>query len=233
MVSWGVVEGTNIGYIYALDWFGNPPGQSGTLFGQAVDELLHKDRVRGLILDFRTNTGGYAAHLNDGFTQLFNIDPTPNFSQALRVRGTDHFNFTLSPPDSVEDYWPDLYFTPTTYPFDHPIAVLTGPACGSMGDYNAFRMRFHPMARFFGMPTSGAYTAVSNQWWAQYPFGTLAGPYFCRVDDGSVYSNYNSEGYMIHKPFPVDDHVWLTRDGVAKGQDDVLNHALAWITSLT
>ena len=37
----------------------------------------------------------------------------------------------------------------------------------------------------------------------------------------------------MHKGFPVDEEVWLTRDGVAKGKDDVVERALAWITSLT
>ena len=42
-------------------------------------------------------------------------------------------------------------------------------------------------------------------------------------------SNYNNEGFMIHKPFPVDEEVWLTQDGVAKGEDDVVTRALHWI----
>jgi hypothetical protein len=85
------------------------------------------------------------------------------------------------------------------------------------------------MSRSFGRATSGAYTDFSNS--AQY--GMLAGPYFCRIDDGGVYSNYNNEGYMIHKPFPVDEEVWLTRNGVAKGEDGVVKRALEWINTLS
>ena len=218
-VSWGVVEGTNIGYIYIWDWWGVPQGQTQILFGQAVDELMHINNVTGLILDFRTNPGGYPEYANEGFKHLFNVDPTSNYSQAIRVPGNDHFLFTITDP------YPTEFFTPTTEIFDHPIAVLTGPRCGSSGDYNAFRLRFHPMTRFFGKETSGAYTAGfeisyysdSYYWW--------------RVDDGTVYSNYNNEGYMIHKTFPVDEEVWLTRDGVANSQDDVVNRALDWINN--
>ncbi len=223
LVSWGIVEGTNIGYIYVWDWYGQPPGETRDLFRQAVDELMHTYTVQGLILDFRTNPGGLPEYANLGFGHLFNIDPTVNYSSAERVRGADHFAFLIWPPKNEQR------FSPTTEIFDHPIAVLTGPLCGSSGDYNAFRLRFHPMVRFFGKPTNGGFTdPFSNQ--GQYGF--LVGSYFCRVDVGSIFSNYKNEGYLIHKGVPVDEEVWLTRDGVAKGEDDVVKRALEWIGSV-
>jgi hypothetical protein len=226
MVSWGVVEGTSIGYVYAWDW---ESVQTRTLFGQAIDILIHQNKVQGLILDYRTNWGGNEDYAIDGYKQLFNFDPTLNNSQANRVRGGDHLSFVLGPVFGEER------FVPGSVLFDRPIAVLTGPLGGSAGDYNAFRMRFHPMVRFFGEPTAGAYTSFTN--WpgtnTNAWYGTLTDPYFCRVDDASLTSNYNNEGYLIHKPFPVDEEVWLTRDGVTKGKDDVVERALAWITGLT
>ena len=182
-----------------------------------------QQKVQGLILDFRTNSGGDPSFANDGYKQLFNFDPALNYSCAMRVRGGSHLSFTLT-----SHLLPDVV-SPGRELFDHPIAVLTGPMCGSSGDYNSFKMRFHPMVRFFGKETNGAYTSFTNQ----FQYGVLAGPYFCRVDDASMYSNYNNEGYMIHKPFPVDEEIWLSRDGVAKGEDDVVNRALAWINTLS
>jgi hypothetical protein len=223
LVSWGVVQGTSIGYVYAWDWSGVPMGYTKVLFGQAVDDLMHTRKVQGLILDFRTNFGGWPDYANDGFKHLFNADPTSNYGSAYRVPGGGHFDFTITTG------WPSDYFTPTPEIFDHPIAVLTGPGAGSSGDYNAFRMRFHPMVRFFGKPTVGAYTDFKPDY---DPYFTSNGYAGC-VHNGCVYSRYNNEGYMIHKTFPVDEEVWLTRDGVAKGKDDVVERALAWITSLT
>ena len=220
LVSWGVVQGTNIGYIYAWDWTGVPSGQTKILFEQAVDELMHINNVDGLILDFRTNIGGWPSYANDGFKYLFNIDPTSNYSRAIRVPGNDHFLFTIMPPDPLEP------FTPNSELFDHPIAVLTGPRCGSAGDYNAFRMRFHPMSRSFGKKTACAYTDYNTNNTFNYSY------YQYRVDNGSAYSNYNNEGYLIHKGFAVDEEVWLTRDGVANGQDDVVTRALEWMNNL-
>jgi hypothetical protein len=222
MVSWGVVEGTSTGYIYIWDWWGGAAEQTQALFTQAIDELIHQKKVHGLLLDFRINWGGSPEYANIGFSQLFNFDPTSNYSQAIRVSGTNHNAFRFLAPLSEQS------FVPTPELFDYPIAVLTGPLCGSAGDYNAFRLRFHPMVRFFGKSTAGAYTAFENIF-----YGTFTNPYFCRVDDGSLYSNYNNEGYLIHKPFPVDEEVWLTRDGVAKGEDDVVKRAIEWISTLT
>ena len=222
MVSWGVMQGTSIGYVYVWDWWGVPVGQTRGLFAQAINDLIHLKKVQGLILDFRTNSGGNEDYAIDGYSQLFNFDPTVYNLQGNRTRGGGHFAFDLGPVQFEQP------FTPGNALFDRPIAVLTGPLGGSAADYNAFRMRFHPMVRFFGKPTAGAYTSFTSQTW----YATLTDPYFCRVDDASLYSTYNSEGYLIHRPFPVDEEVWLTRDGVAKGQDDVVERALAWMANL-
>jgi len=56
--------------------------------------------------------------------------------------------------------------------------------------------------------------------------------YSCEVTNGSGYSRFQDEGYLIHKPFPVDEEVWLTREGVAHGEDTVVKRALAWMDSL-
>lgn len=221
-VSSGIVEGTKIGYIYAWDWMGVPASTNQTriLFGQAMTDLLQTPGLSGLVLDFRTNAGGLTEYANDGFKQIFNFDPTKNYSQAKRISGGAHNEFTITTPRAAEN------FTPGTFIFDRPIAVLVGPNCGSSGDYNAFRMRFHPMARFFGKRTNGAYTAyfTGDKRWA--------GSYYYRVDNGSIFTTYNNEGYLIHKSFPVDKDVWLTQEGAVCGEDDVVKQAVEWINAV-
>jgi hypothetical protein len=213
-VSWGVISGTSIGYIYALMW-----NSTASSFTQAVDELMHKNNVQGMIIDFRTN-GGSGEYAVGGFNHLFNFDPTPNYSFAIRTPGNDHFTFSLAPTDMQP-------LTPTPEIFDHPIAVLTGPQCRSAGDFFAHKMRFHPMVRFFGLPTNGAFAARSVAGEA------YSGPYVYNSNNGSAFTTYFNEGVLIHKPFPVDEQVWLTRDGVAKGEDDVVKKAMEWINTLT
>ena len=220
VVSWGLVEGTSIGYIHVWNWY---TGNVTALFEQAIDELMHIHNVTGLILDFRVNQGGYPSYANGGFKHLFNEDPTSNFSTAQKIPGDDHFLFNILPTGIFINH-----FTPTPELFDHPIAVLIGPICASAGDMNTFRMRFHPMARFFGKKSMGAFTSYDN--WQNIYYSAY--DYKSRVDNGCMYSNFNNEGFLIHKGSPVDEEVWLTRDGVANGQDNVVNNALEWMNNL-
>ena len=39
--------------------------------------------------------------------------------------------------------------------------------------------------------------------------------------------------YLNRREFPVDDTTWFDRDGVAKGEDAVVNKALEWIQNLS
>ncbi|HUI65030.1 MAG TPA: S41 family peptidase [Bacteroidota bacterium] len=220
-VTWGVVEGTNIGYVYAWDWY--TPGTP-QLFHDAIYDLRNNKKVEGLILDFRLNWGGDPSYADGGLSQLFNFDPTTNMSFATRNSASDHFGFSIS---SNWLFTPAYKFTPTAYPFDRPIAVLIGPACHSAGDWTAFWMRFHPMARSFGEPTNGAFVSGS------YANGTIPDTWPYQVPTSVVYSNVPGEGFFIHKGIQPDEKVWLTRDGVAKGVDDVVQRALSWITTLS
>jgi C-terminal processing protease CtpA/Prc len=215
-VTWGVVQGTNIGYVYAWDWWTYATRDS---FYNAINNLRRNHNVRGLVIDFRMNGGGYGQRANGGLSQLFGFDPTSNMSVALRNNPTDRMSFSFSPAT-----W--LQFTPTTDPFDRPIALLIGPGCQSAGDWNAFRMRFHPMVRLFGKPTNGGFHAgtytgqtFSDRWFYEFPRNVFS-------------SNRPREGHLIHRGVRPHEEVWLTRDGVARGEDDVVKRALAWIDSL-
>ena len=53
-VSWGIVEGTQVGYVYVRAW----AGDAGDQFYAAVPSLLTQYQTSGLIFDFRTNYGG-------------------------------------------------------------------------------------------------------------------------------------------------------------------------------
>lgn len=220
-VSWGVVQGTNIGYVYVWDWDGDlgRPGPTAQLFHDAIYDLRHNKSVDGLVLDFRTNWGGWYSSANGGLAQLFNFDPTSNMARASRNSTTNHMGFS-----SFEEAWQST-FVPGSDLFDRPIAVLIGPACLSMGDWNSFRMRFHPMARSFGRPTNGAFVGGT------YTTGTLPDGWSYKVPTNLIYSNIPGEGFLVHKGVQPDEQVWLTRDGVAKGKDDVVERALAWINT--
>jgi len=214
-VTWGVVEGTNIGYVYAWDWASSQTGQK---FSAAIHDLCDVRDVDGLILDVRMNWGGDYTWANNGLSLIFNVDPTLHLRRASRDAPSHCMSFTLGNP--VGGFG-------AVRLFQRPIAVLIGPGCFSVGDYNALRMRFHPMARLFGKATNGAFvagTASSGQYpggW-QYSFPT-----------SMTYSTVPGEGFMMHKGAEPDEEIWLTRDGAAHGEDNVVKRALEWISTLS
>jgi hypothetical protein len=213
-VTWGIVQGTNIGYIYAWDWYSSATAQK---FSSAILDLCYVKRVDGLVLDFRMNWGGNFLQGNGGLSQIFSFDPTSYLRTAYRYLPSDCMSFNLSTAPTP--------FTPSML-YQRPIAVLIGPGCFSVGDYNALRVRFHPMARVFGKPTNGAFVAGTSS------SGSLFTSWRYSFPTSMIYSTVPGEGYLMHRGLRPDEEIWLTRDGVAKGKDDVVKRALAWMNTL-
>jgi hypothetical protein len=217
-VTWGVVQNTTIGYVYANTWEEGvrPP------FATAIGQLTNVQKVKGLILDFRYNLGGGNA-ANNGLDRLFNQDPADatRWRSAQRVEPSNHFGFAYSAPNFSFQADPDY--------FDRPIAVLIGPQAWSYGDLVPFMLRSHPMVRFFGLPTNGAFISPGSS----IGGGPIHGSWYYNVATGQMESLVNNEGFLTHKGFPVDEEIWLTRDGVAQGKDDVVQRALEWINTLS
>jgi hypothetical protein len=217
-VTWGVVDNTSIGYIYVYSWEANV----GSVFGEAVKDLVIAKKVTGLIFDFRYNIGGDPAQASFGLDYLFNENPAgaSRWTSAYRSDPADHYSFAYSEP------W-DVSLSMKADYYDRPIAVLTGPQAWSAGDINPFRMRFHPMVRFFGFPTNGSYS------WTEPWDGPLWETWYYRRSTSQLMSLVNNEGFLMHKPFPVDEEIWLTRDDVAKEEDTVVKRAVEWINNLS
>jgi hypothetical protein len=212
--TWGIVEGTNVGYIYVRDWGIN----TGTLVASAIDTLTRVRKTDGLVIDFRVNMGGYAPSLT-ALGSLFNNDPFSSFSLANRTSTSDKMGFTIGPFG--------INIPAKSQFYDRPIAVLIGPECKSAGDYSAFLMRSHPMTRFFGKQTNTAYVNGSY-----LSGGYVANLWIYQISRGGVFSNFPGEGHLLHKGFEVDEKVWFTRDDAAKGDDTIVKRALQWMASL-
>jgi hypothetical protein len=218
-VTWGVVDNTSIGYVYVYRWY----YADELVFEAVLKDLINVKKVTGLILDYRYNLGDGSDKTYDGLDYLFNENPAgaSRWRSATRSDPANHLSFTYSsPPDSAISMRPDYY--------DRPIAVLNGPQAWSYGDYTAFRMRFHPMVRFFGLPTNGAFVTDALIW-----VGPVWGNWNCLYSTGQMQSLVNNEGFLLHKSFPVDEEIWLTRDDVAKGEDTVVKRAIEWINNLS
>jgi Peptidase family S41/Tricorn protease C1 domain len=218
LVTWGVIDGTGIGYIYVTAW----AGDAGTLFAQAVEELTQTRETDGLIIDFRLNPGGNMFLSDDALGMLFDR-PVATIGLAGRADPNDHY--MLRPAFDPSFYVIDMYdkvYDPRSY--DRPIAVLTGPGAGSSGDQVALRMTFHPRARIFGKTTNTAFNAPcpldlgDPEWSVAYACYDAY-----RIDD--------PHEYLTHDEFQVDEPVWLRPDDVAQGKDTVVDAAMHWIDS--
>ncbi|MBK8549515.1 MAG: hypothetical protein IPL53_00090 [Ignavibacteria bacterium] len=208
LCSYGIVPGTNIGYIYVWGWWGNVSGQ----FYNAVLSLLNTE---GLILDFRYNEGGNMFLSDPGLSLMFDTS-----------KQTIDWGYRCS-PNPIEmciENNPDPYNIPGEPPgYNKPIAVLTGPGALSSGDQVALRMKYHPHARFFGKSTAAAFNAP---YWYQ-----MTNNYWLLIAEYDSYELNNPGVYLTHKEFEVDENIWLSKELVRQGRDDVVEAAICWIDS--
>jgi hypothetical protein len=217
-ISWGIVEGTDIGYIYIQSWSQQHHHQISEQFYEAVHALMFSYDTSGMIIDLRLNTGGGMNEAHDGYALLF--DETVR-EVAFDRRGdpADHFDMVLDsrPLFTASDL--TIHGDPATF-FDRPIAVLTGPGAVSNGDWETLRTRFHPMVRTFGRPSNGAFTSSEAE---------NVAPYFSITT--AIGSGYLLDGhqYLAHTGISPDQVVWLTPDDAARGRDTVVHAAIAWI----
>jgi len=214
MVSWGIVSGSQIGYVYVRAWAGN----AGIEFSSAIDSLLTNYETTGLIFDFRTNYGGNMFLAYDGLEQLFGGEVS-TIGFVERCNTTDHLAMCPSPSGPPSVY---VIHGTAAADYDRPIAVLVGPGALSSGDQVTNLFRYHPQARFFGKSTSTAFNAPLS---LALPLSGWSARY-------AAYDAYRlsaPEDYLTHDEFPVDEPVWLTPDDVARGHDTVVYAALAWM----
>jgi hypothetical protein len=217
-ITWGVVEGTQIGYIYVASWHWEDQYRISEQWYEAVDELMHHHDTVGLIIDFRLNYGGYMLEAHDGYSLLFN-ERIRNFSFDVRGDPDDHYD--MVPHPTFNSWLFTIPGDPATY-YDKPIAVLIGPGAVSNGDWESLRMGYHPMVRTFGKPTNGAFTS------SEYP--ELGDDWFFTKATGSGYL-VDGHHYLAHTGVRPDVDVWLERDDVAQGRDTVVEAAIRWIES--
>jgi len=223
-VSWGIIEGTNIGYIYCIDSKQEDFSQDWYF---AIDSLVNHYQTNGLVFDFRTNYGGNIYAPYGGLGLLF--DTSIDYCYvAVRSDPNDHLAMV---PYADMPYGSLGFFADSSCFYDKPIAVLTGPGCVSNGDMTVMNLSHHRMARLFGKPTASAFNM---------PFTlNLGTDFYARYSRYNWYFLDDPDKFLTHLVFPNPDdfpwvdytEVWLTQDNVAQGTDDVVESALNWIIS--
>jgi len=215
-ITWGVIDGTQIGYIYVASWHWEDQYRISEQWYEAVDELMHHHETDGLIVDFRLNYGGYMLEAHDGYWLLFN-ERVEQFSFDVRGSPDDHLDMVPHPTFNSRLF--TIRGDPASF-YDKPIAVLTGPGAVSNGDWESLRMGYHPRVRRFGKPTNGAFTSSDTPY--------LGDDWYFSKATGSGYL-VDGHVYLAHTGVKPEIKVWLERDDVAAGRDTVVDAAVRWI----
>ena len=212
-VTYGIMEGTNIGYIYV---YHHQYSGVSSEFDAAVQALMQTD---GLIIDIRVNWGG-GWGLNTGISRLMNI-PTYTLDMMKRCSPANLFDICPSNQWFVGDIPADV----GTY-YDRPVAVLIGSGCVSYGDITSWQLTYVPNAKMFGRPPVAAFSGMVlyNQ-----PFRS---GYSLRCPDITFLDHYFPSEPRWGQEYPDFEEVWLTPEGVTNGEDDVVNRAVEWMNNL-
>jgi hypothetical protein len=213
-VTYGIIDGTNIGYIYVYhEGYYNISAE----FDAAVLALMQTD---GLIIDIRLNWGGRFG-LNDGISRLMNHS-TYTMDAKKRCSPSDLF--------SLCSYYPSFWNGEISQDFgtyyDRPVAVLLGPNCVSYGDISSWQFSYIPNAKMFGRSPEAIYSGMWDVAQPTRPGYSLQCPNFTLVD------HYAPDLPRWGQEYPFLEEVWLTPDGVANGEDDVVKRALEWMNNL-
>jgi hypothetical protein len=214
IVSYGIIENTNIGYIYLIseDYYISPSPDD--QFFEAVNALKNTE---GLIIDMRWNEGGWA-FFDDAFEILFN-ESFNTLNGANRCSNSSHDLCTNNYTESHQ-----INGDPESL-YDFPIALLLGPTCVSMGDRTATRLNYHPMLKSFGKAPAASFGL--NRFIENY-----AG-WFLRYSTEDLYHVNQPGVYLNRSEFPIDFPVWFDPADVANGEDTVVKTALEWIENLS
>jgi hypothetical protein len=213
-VTYGILENTNIGYIFLARE--RPVDLTEIQFYNAVKALKNTE---ALIIDLRYNIGGKQGitKFDSALNILFNeYHKTVEFVNRCNTNTFDLCNTGYWTEFEINGKYPDYY--------DRPIAVLLGPACASLGEITAQRLKYHPMVRFFGASTAACYGFA-------YGYSTYA-DWNLLFSGADMYHISQPDIYLNRSEFPIDYPVWFNKDDVAKGIDPVVEKSLEWINNL-
>lgn len=212
--SAGVLQGTNIGYVYLLDC----SDFSGDSLYTKVKALIEDSLVSGLIIDIRTNFGGGF----NAFMKTFEYLNNGNVSWVGYGERSDSLNrYTMI--NTGLPSWYDINDNDPNY-WNNPVAILSGPNAVSAGDFVPVMFKHNPYVRTFGLSTGGAYGACESIS-ISYP-GHYAAKQIANFFEVS-YPNF----YLSHTEYPVDYQMWFNRDSVCEGVDNIVSEAVNWINT--
>lgn len=176
-MTYGILEGTNIGYIYLTqcpsmweeiedvnnpDWYDTSFSKE---FDAAIGQLMETD---GIIIDNRLNMGGRAEPFYRGFKRIIQLDEPEHIFVDLKRHNemTDRDVFAI--PKQKE--WPIMAdHEEHNGEYDNPIVVITSPDCISAGDLLTTIFGIYDDFTVIGSHNNGSYASITGQ--EEYEFG--------------------------------------------------------------
>jgi hypothetical protein len=175
----------------------------------------------GLIIDLRTSWGG-SYGLNLGISRLLNHS-TLTLDALKRCSPNDLYSLCPASPS----FWNGEIQADIGTFYDRPIAVLLGPNCLSYGDITSWQLSYVPNAKMFGRSPSAIYSGNAAEDPQPYRSG-----YQMRCPTLTFVDHHHPELPRWGQEYPNLEEVWLTPEGVANGEDDVVNRAVEWMNNL-
>jgi hypothetical protein len=96
----------------------------------------------------------------------------------------------------------------------------------SYGDVSSWQFSYIPNAKMFGRSPAAVYSGMGNGTQPSRPGYSFQCPNLTLVD------HYQPNLPRWGQEYPNLEEVWLTPEGVANGEDDVVNRALEWMNNL-
>ncbi|MFM2387742.1 MAG: Peptidase family [Bacteroidota bacterium] len=214
-ISSAVMPQSQIGYV-AMYKCGDVSGDS--LYNH-VKRLVEVDQVKGLVLDVRFNAGGGFLAYQKTFNYLADTSCVW-VGYSLRNSAANKYGLGIAGPPSTY-YIGDALAASSKI----PLAILTGPASVSAGDFIPLMFRNLSTARTFGLPTNSAYGHLEV-----IPMNHQN--YWAATQGSNFFVHEKSWQHLTHLNYPVDSTVWFTSAGLCSGNDNVLNTAVDWINGL-
>lgn len=176
-MTYGIIEGTNIGYIYLTECpylfeeFGGDgyPAWDKTIFADEFDAALGQlMETDGIIIDNRLNMGGRPEPFYKGLKRIIQLDEPEYLFVDLRRSLNIKDREILSIPERKE--WPIMAdFKDHKGEYDNPVVVITSPDCISAGDILTTIFGVYDDFTVIGSHNNGSYAGVSGS--REYEFG--------------------------------------------------------------
>ncbi len=234
----GIIEGTNIGYIYLTKFFFFENGEFGSsntrdpyktkfaeIFEKTVLDLLYTD---GLIIDVRKNSGGLEdvvykglSHLikSDRDIKIFELAKKGNDIESLIKKEIKGRDFPLKADN------PDLYY-------EKPIIILTGPDCISACDvFIALASKF-PEFTIIGNHNNGSFAGINLREDELSPKLRKEDRVSFIMPGTTILYADDENPYLLRRSDFIDEFVLPTKDDIANGIDTVRERAIEIIQNV-